>query len=70
MDSNDNRPEQLLRYLDPNRPPQAPPYAEVWSPPADPDRPTLPYVPGFEAHMQSHVAPSPFDDGRLYGPRL
>lgn len=39
-----------------------------WSPPAGPDRRSLPYIPGFKARIQSHVAPPPFGDGGLYGP--
>ncbi|KAJ0120031.1 hypothetical protein J7T55_000884 [Diaporthe amygdali] len=66
MDLDDDNLERLLRVLDPNRPPKAPPY--FWSPPADPYRPSLPYMPGFKAQIQSHVAPSPFSDGEMYGP--
>lgn len=66
MDSDRDHLEQLLRVLDPNRPPKVPP--RFWSPPTDPDRPSLPYMPGFKAQIQSHVAPSPFGDGELYGP--
>ncbi|KAK2615948.1 hypothetical protein N8I77_002669 [Diaporthe amygdali] len=66
MDLDDDNLERLLRVLDPNRPPKAPPY--FWSPPADPDRPSLPYMPGFKTQIQSHMAPSPFGDGALYGP--
>lgn len=58
--------EQLLRALDPNRTAIVPP--RFWSPPTDPDRPPLPYMPGFKTQIQSHVAPPPFGDDELYGP--
>ncbi|CAN8099935.1 unnamed protein product [Discula destructiva] len=66
MDSDRDHLEQLLRVLDPNRPPKLPPC--LWSPPTDPDRPSLPYMPGFKAKIESHVAPSPFGNDLLYGP--
>jgi hypothetical protein len=66
MDSDHEHREALLRYFDPSRPPRVPP--QFWSPPADPDRPTLPYMPGFKAQIKSHVAPPPFGDKTLYGP--
>lgn len=66
MDSDSDRLEKLLRALHPNRPPKVQP--RFWSPPADPDRPSLPYMPGFKAQIQSHVAPSPFGNEELYGP--
>lgn len=56
---------ELLRLFGPNRPPRVPPRS--WSPPADPDKPSLPYLPGFKAHIQSHIAPAPFGNERLYG---
>lgn len=65
MESGDNHLEHILRVLGPNRPPKAPP--RFWSPPTDPDRPSLPYMPGFKAEIQSHVAPPPFGDEELYG---
>lgn len=39
-----------------------------WSPPEDPDKPRLPYIPGFTVQIRRHVPPSPFggpdyDDG-------
>ncbi|KAL1851003.1 hypothetical protein Daus18300_012737 [Diaporthe australafricana] len=68
MDSNSDHLEQLLRILDPSRPPREPPSADFETPSADPDRPSLPYMPGFKAQIQSHVAPPPFGDGALYGP--
>lgn len=66
MDSDHDNLEQLLRVLDPNRPPRVQP--RFWSTPEDPDRPSMPYMPGFKAQIQSHVAPSPFGDEALYGP--
>ncbi|KAL2283208.1 hypothetical protein FJTKL_10092 [Diaporthe vaccinii] len=56
--------EDLFRLFYPNRPTRGP--LRVWSPPPDPDRPSLPYLPGFKAHIQSHVAPAPFRHERLY----
>lgn len=66
MDSDRENIEQLLRVLDPNRPPMVRP--RFWSPPEDPDRPSIPYMPGFKAQIQSHVALPPFGDEDLYGP--
>lgn len=66
MDSDYHNLEQLLRVLDPNRPPMVRP--RFWSPPEDPDRPSIPYMPGFKSQIHSHVAPSPFGDEGLYGP--
>lgn len=66
MDSDNNKVDRLLRLLDPNRPPKFTP--KSWSPPPDPDRPVVPYMPGFEAQIQAHVVPPPFGDERLYGP--
>lgn len=65
MDADDGDFDELLRLLYPNRPPKVPP--RFWSPPPDPERPPWPYLPGFKAHIQSHVAPEPFGDPRLYG---
>lgn len=56
--------EKLFRLFYPNRPTRGP--LRVWSPPPDPDRPSLPYLPGFKAHIQSHVAPAPFRHGIPY----
>lgn len=64
--ASDEYGEELFRlYLHPNRPPRVPP--RVWSPPPDPDRPSLPYLPSFKAEIQSHVLPAPFGNERLYG---
>lgn len=57
--------EEFLRRFDPDWTPRVP--LRSWSPPEDPDRPTLPYMPGFQARIQSHVAPAPFGSERLYG---
>lgn len=65
MDSDNDMLEAMRRVLDPNRPPRVPP--RFWSPPEDPDRPSIPYLLGFKAHIQSHVAPAPFGSERLYG---
>lgn len=53
--------EELWRRL--NGPP---PVFKFWSPPEDPDRPILPYIPGFAIQIRRHVPPSPFG-GREYG---
>lgn len=58
------RLEDLLRVLYPDRPPRVPP--RFWSPPPDPERPVLPYMPGFKNQIKSHVAPPPFGDARPY----
>lgn len=65
MASGNDMLEAMRRVLDPNRPPRVPP--RFWSPPEDPDRPSLPYLPGFQARIQSHIAPAPFGSERLYG---
>lgn len=47
--------ENYLRRLD------GPPYfPKFWSPPEDPDKPRLPYIPGFTVQIRRHVPPSPF----------
>lgn len=53
--------EDLWRRL--NGPP---PVFKFWSPPQDPDKPRLPYIPGFTVQIHRHVPPSPFG-GRAYG---
>jgi hypothetical protein len=57
--------EELLRLFRPDQPVRV--AIRPWSPPEDPDRPSLPYMPGFQAHIQSHVAPAPFGSDLLYG---
>lgn len=68
MDSSldDDNLQRLLHLLNPDRPPT--PFPEAWSPPPDPDRPVVPYMPGFKVQIQTHAAPPPFGDERLYGP--
>lgn len=43
-----------------------PPIFKFWSPPEDPDKPRLPYIPGFTIQIRRHVPPSPFG-GPDYG---
>lgn len=43
-----------------------PPIFKFWSPPEDPDKPRLPYVPGFTVQIRRHVPPPPFG-GPDYG---
>lgn len=37
-------------------------YLQLWSPPADPDKPRLPYLPGFTLHIDRHVPPGSSED--------
>jgi hypothetical protein len=68
MEMDPERMERLLQVLDPDRPPRVRAQPYFWSPPTDPDRPPLPYMPGFKVQIQSHVPPPPFGAERLYGP--
>ncbi|KAK7700647.1 hypothetical protein SLS64_010791 [Diaporthe eres] len=43
-----------------------PPIFKFWSPPEDPDKPRLPYIPGFTVQIRRHVPPPPFG-GPDYG---
>ncbi|KAI7779156.1 hypothetical protein LA080_001318 [Diaporthe eres] len=43
-----------------------PPIFKFWSPPEDPEKPRLPYVPGFTVQIRRHVPPPPFG-GPGYG---
>ncbi|KAG8164446.1 hypothetical protein KVR01_006364 [Diaporthe batatas] len=40
----------------------------LWAPKQDPDRPSLPYIPGFTVQIEPHEAPPPFGDENDYGP--
>lgn len=37
-----------------------PPISKFWSPPEDPDKPRLPYIPGFTVQIRRHVPLPPF----------
>lgn len=37
-------------------------YPRFWSPPEDPDKPELPYIPGFTVQIHRHVPPTSFFD--------
>lgn len=53
--------EEFLRRL------TAPPHVfKFWSPPEDPNKPRLPYIPGFTVEIRPHVPPPPFG-GPHYG---
>lgn len=45
-----------------------PPIFKFWSTPEDPDKPRLPYIPGFTVQIRRHVPPPPFG-GPDYGMR-
>lgn len=71
MDNDPDNLKMLLRLVRPDLPGGwvNPGRFKVWSPPEDPDRPGLPYAPGFTAEIEPHEAPPPFgDDAALYGP--
>lgn len=51
------RPAWLIDFLSRPRP-SAP--SPLWSPPEDPDKPSLPYIPGFALNINRHVPPPSF----------
>lgn len=51
------RPDWLVDFLSRPRP-SAP--LPLWSPPEDPDKPSLPYIPGLALGIDRHVPPPPF----------
>ena len=51
------RPDWLIDFLSRPRP-SAP--LPLWSPPEDPDKPSLPYIPGLALDIDRHVPPPPF----------
>lgn len=53
--------EDYLRRLN-----ASPPVFKFWSPPEDPGKPRLPYIPGFTVEIRRHVPPPPFG-GPHYG---
>lgn len=70
MDTDGDNLRALIRYLRPDLPGASadPMNLKLWSPPEDPDKPSLPYIPGFTTRIESHEAPPPFGDDELYGP--
>lgn len=70
MDNYHDNLRLLLRHVLPELPGGwiDPENFQPWSPPEDPDRPSLPYKPGFAAQIEPHEAPPPFGDECLYDP--
>ncbi|KAL1847969.1 hypothetical protein Daus18300_013772 [Diaporthe australafricana] len=64
MEPNAGLPEWAVEMLL-RRPP--PPDLGLWSPPEDPSKPNLPYVPGFTIQIHRHVAPPSFLDSYSAG---
>lgn len=65
-------PNNLMRLLRQVRPDHhavstRPFHIKRWSAREDPDRPRLPYMPGFTVQIESHAAPPPFGNENDYG---
>lgn len=67
-------PNNLMRLLRQMRPADHPAvsttgpfHIERWPARDDPDRPRVPYLPGFTVRIESHTAPRPFGNEIVYG---
>lgn len=68
MDSDHDNLLQLVRKIYPELPGATAGPLRLWAPLQDPDRPSLPYIPGFTVQIVSHEAPLPFGNEEEYGP--
>ncbi|KAH8747219.1 hypothetical protein F5883DRAFT_699736 [Diaporthe sp. PMI_573] len=68
MDSDDDNLLQLVRKFFPELPGASAGPLTLWAPLQDPDRPSLPYIPGFTVQIEPHEAPLPFGNEEEYGP--
>ncbi|POS69058.1 hypothetical protein DHEL01_v212548 [Diaporthe helianthi] len=68
MDQEDSNFLQLIRKIRPDLPAASAGPFKLWAPLHDPDRPSLPYIPGFTVQIEPHEAPLPFGSEQQYGP--
>jgi hypothetical protein len=68
MDLDDDNLLQLIRKFRPDLPAASAGPPRLWAPLQDPDRPSLPYIPGFMVQIEPHKAPLPFGHEQEYGP--
>lgn len=68
MHSDDDNLLQLVRKICPELPGATAGPLRLWAPLQDPDRPSLPYIPGFTVQIVPHKAPLPFGNEKEYGP--
>lgn len=67
MDSDKDILLQQIRRFCPELPAASAGPLRLWAPLQDPDRPSLPYIPGFTVQIEPHEAPLPFGDEQDYG---
>lgn len=67
MDSEKDILLQQIRQFCPELPAASAGPIRLWAPLHDPDRPSLPYIPGFTVQIEPHEAPPPFGDEQDYG---
>lgn len=66
MDAHDDDSLQIRQRLDVPAASTGSITRKPWAPLQDPDRPSLPYIPGFTVQIQPHEAPAPFGHEKYY----